>query len=137
MRPNTRLWTVQGLLAALFLFAGISKLIMPAAALEAQAHLPSAFLKFIGICETLGAIGLILPELTRIRRDLTPLAAAGLVIIMTGATVISAIQGPVAGAIVPAVAGLLAAYVVRGRWASVEPQRHPHAVAPTVLRRAA
>jgi uncharacterized membrane protein YphA (DoxX/SURF4 family) len=136
MKPTTRLWTVQIVLAALFLFAGVMKLVMPSQALEAQAHIPGLFLKFIGVCETLGAIGLIVPWLTRIHKELTPIAAAGLVIIMTGATVISIAQGPAVGAIVPAVAGLLAAYVVRGRWERI-PQRVPVYQAPTVLHRAA
>ena len=62
MKPTTRLWTVQAVLAALFLFAGGMKLILPADALAAQSHLPGAFMKFIGICETLGAIGKHCPE---------------------------------------------------------------------------
>jgi len=136
MKPTTRLWTAQIVLAALFLFAGITKLLMPAAALEAQAHLPAAFLKFIGVCETLGAIGLIVPSLTRIRVELTPIAAAGLVIIMTGATVITIAQGPMAGAIVPALVGTIAAYVARGRWQTAR-QSVPGHLAPTTLARAA
>ena len=136
MKPTTRLWTVQITLAALFLFAGVTKLVMSAAALEAQAHLPAAFLKFIGVCETLGAIGLIVPWLTKIRSELTPIAAAGLVIIMIGATVVSAVQGPVVGAIVPAIVGLLAGYVARGRRESVLRPVQAH-LAPTTLRRAA
>jgi hypothetical protein len=115
MKPTTRLWTAQTILAALFLFAGVMKLTMPADALAAQSHLPAAFMKFIGFCETLGAIGLIVPGLTRIRTELTPLAAAGLVIIMTGAVLISLIQGLGAAAAVPAAVGSLAGYVVRGR----------------------
>jgi hypothetical protein len=136
MKPTTRLWTVQIILAALFLFAGGMKLVMPAAALEAQAHMPALFLKFIGVCEILGATGLIVPWLTGIRRELTPIAATGLVIIMTGATAISIVQGPAGGAIVPAVVGLLAGYVVRGRWEGT-PHRAPARLSPTTLRRAA
>jgi uncharacterized membrane protein YphA (DoxX/SURF4 family) len=135
MKPNTRLWTVQTLLAALFLFAGVTKLVMPADALAAQSHLPAAFMQFIGIWETLGAIGLIIPGITKIRTQLTPLAAAGLVIIMIGAVIVSAIQGAGVAAAVPAVVGTLAAYVARGRWhraTDATPQ-----LAPTVLRRAA
>ena len=79
-RQNVLLWTAQVLLAALFLFAGGMKLILPAAQLAKQSPLPVLFLQFIGICEVLGALGLILPSLTRIRPDLTPLAATGLVI---------------------------------------------------------
>ena len=124
MKPSTRLWTAQAVLAALFLFAGVMKLIMPTEALAAQSHLPGEFLKFIGICETLGAIGLIVPGVTKIRTELTPLAAAGLVIIMIGAVVVSVLQGQAAGAAIPAVVGTIAAYVVRGRWvAGAEPVR--------------
>ena len=110
------LWVAQSLLALLFLFAGVMKFVMPAEAMAAQSPVPVWFLRFIGTCEVLGAVGLILPELLRIRRELTPLAAAGLVIIMTGATVITAATGQVAPALFPFAVGLLCAYVARGRW---------------------
>jgi len=119
MKPTTRLWTAQAVLAAVFLFTGVMKLVMPADALAAQSHLPAAFMKFIGTCEALGAIGLIVPGLTKIRTELTPLAAAGLVIIMIGAVVVSLIQGLGAVAILPTVVGTLAAYVARGRLQTV------------------
>src|SRR6267142_4820622 len=101
---NIVLWIIQLLLALLFLFAGGTKLLLPLDVLlkmgsPNQVHLPGLLLRFIGVCEVLGALGLILPGLLRIRPGLTPLAAAGLVIIMIGATVITL----VAGAIVPAV----------------------------------
>ena len=136
MKPNTRLWTAQTVLAALFLFAVVTKLVMPTAALEAQAHMSGAFLKFIGVCEALGAIGLIVPSLTKIRIELTPLAAAGLVIIMIGAVVTSIIQGAGVAAAFPAVVGTLAFYVARGRWPKVAETVHLHRRAPA-LRRAA
>src|SRR6266536_39236 len=79
---NRALWIVQGLLAPLFLFAGGAKLAMPLDELAAQTGLPGPFIVFISVAELLGAIGLILPGLLRIRPGLTPLAAAGLVIIM-------------------------------------------------------
>ena len=112
---NRGLWIVQGLLAALFLFAGGMKLVMPLEALKGPAPLPGLFMRFIGVAEVLGAIGLILPELLRIRPGLTPLAAAGLVIIMIGATVITVAGGDVVMALVPLVVGLLAAFVSYGR----------------------
>src|SRR5574342_741022 len=107
-QTNALLWTVQVLLALLFLFAGGMKLAMPLAVLAKVAPLPAWFLKFIGAAETAGAIGLILPWALRIRPELTPLAAAGLMVIMAGATVVSLAIGPVATALVPAVAGILA-----------------------------
>ena len=112
------LWIVQGLLALLFLFAGGMKLVLPLEELTGPmpVPLPGLFLRFIGVAEVLGAIGLILPGLLRIRPGLTPLAAAGLVIIMIGATVITLAGGDVALALIPLVVGLLAAFVAYGRW---------------------
>jgi len=127
-RANAALWTIQGLLAALFLFAGGMKLVMPVAVLAQQSHLPGAFMKFIGVCEALGAIGLIVPAVTKIREELTPLAAAGLVIIMIGATTVTLLQSPGAGAVVPAVVGVLAATVARGRTRRVAPREISHQV---------
>ena len=114
---TTALWIVQGLLALLFLFAGSMKLIVPIAMLTAQMPmpLPGLFLKFIGVAEVTGAIGLILPDLVRIRPMLTPLAACGLLIIMVGATVVTLLAGSVGGALCPLVVGLLCAAVVYGR----------------------
>jgi DoxX-like protein len=111
------LWVVQGLLAALFLFAGGSKLAMPAADLaRAVAPLSVGFIKFIGVCEVLGALGLVLPGLFRIRLGLTPLAATGLVIIMIGAVIVTAITHGVAAVAFPLVVGVLASVVALGRW---------------------
>ena len=88
--------------------------VLPAAALAAQSHLPGAFMKFIGIAETLGALGLILPGIFHVRESLTSLAATGLVIIMAGAVVTTLVQHQ-PGAVVPAIVGILAAYVAWGR----------------------
>jgi DoxX-like protein len=115
MRLNTVLWTVQGLLAVLFLLAGISKLVLPIEAMAGPIHFPGPFLRFIGVAETLGALGLILPGLLRIQEVLTPVAAAGLVVIMIGATAVTAMSGPVAAAAFPLVVGVLAASVAYGR----------------------
>src|SRR5215510_758223 len=112
---NYALWTVQWLLALLFLWAGGVKLVLPLEMLKGPVELPGLFVRFIGVAETLGAIGLILPWLLRIRPVLTPLAAAGLVIVMTGATVITLIGGGGASALFPATVGILAASVAYGR----------------------
>ncbi len=97
------------------------KLVLPLETMTAQMPLPGLFLRFIGVAEVLGAIGLILPGLLRIRPGLTPLAAAGLVIIMIGATVLTLAGGDVAPALIPLVVGLLSAFVAYGRrawWSS-------------------
>ena len=113
---NIALWITQALLAALFLFAGVMKLIMPIEEMTKEIAMPGGFLRFIGVVEVLGAIGLILPWLLRIRPNLTPLAAAGLVIIMIGATAVTLMSGAIATALIPFVVGLLAAFVAYGRW---------------------
>jgi hypothetical protein len=118
-RVGITLWVVQGLLAALFLFAGGVKLVASAAQMQGPPDLPLWFLRFIGVCEVTGALGLLLPGLFRIRTGLTPLAAAGLVIIMIGATTVTAIWTSVALALMPLVVGLLAGWVAYARWRSV------------------
>jgi hypothetical protein len=114
-KAGVALWLVQGLLAFIFLFAGGMKLVMPIEALTQQSPLPGLFMRFIGVAEVLGAIGLILPELLRIRPGLTPLAASGLVIIMIGATVLTAASGAIGLALIPLGVGLLATSVAYGR----------------------
>ncbi|HVO23666.1 MAG TPA: DoxX family protein [Candidatus Margulisiibacteriota bacterium] len=110
------LWVVQGLLALLFLFAGVTKLVLPIEEMTKQMPLPGAFLRFIGVAEVLGGLGLVLPGLTGIRPGLTPLAAAGLVIIMVGATVLSAASGGIRSALFPLIVGLLLTFVAYRRW---------------------
>ena len=111
------LWIVQVLLALVFLFAGGMKLILPIENMTAQMPaMPGWFLRFIGVAEVLGGLGLILPGLFHIRPGLTPLAAAGLVIIMIGATVLTLGMGDVTAALISAVVGILAAFVAYGRW---------------------
>jgi hypothetical protein len=106
---------VQGLLAAAFLFAGGLKLVLPLEAMAGPVSLPGFLLRFVGAAEVLGAVGLILPGLLRIRPGLTPLAATGLTVIMVGAVAISATQG-VAMAAIPFVTGALTVWVARARW---------------------
>jgi DoxX-like protein len=116
-RSMTRaLWVVQGLLAALFVFAGGMKLILPIEEMTKDVPLPGPFMRFIGVAEFLGGLGLILPGLTGIRTGLTPLAAAGLVIIMIGATVLSVATAGIAPALFPLIVGLLLAFVAYSRW---------------------
>ncbi len=114
---NVTLWTIQGVLALLFLFAGGSKLMLPTDVLQAQLALPLPiwFIRFIGVIEVAGALGLILPQLTRIKPFLTPLAAGGLALEMVGATIVTVIALGAAPALMPLVVGLLAVFVAYGR----------------------
>jgi hypothetical protein len=115
-KVGVALWTVQTLLALLFLFAGGFKLVAPVEMLKGPIAFPELFLRFIGVCEFAGGLGVILPAALRIRTELTPLAAAGLVIIMIGATVTTIVGGMGGAAIVPAIVGALAATVAYARW---------------------
>lgn len=111
------LWIVQVVLAVVFLFAGGMKLVLPVEQLAGQMPIPAWFLRVIGVAEVAGGLGVVLPGLVRVAPGLTPLAAAGLVSIMIGAIVVTlATGGGVALALVPAIVGLLAAFVAYGRW---------------------
>ena len=124
------LWIVQVGLALLFVFAGGMKLVAPLAEIEAQMPivLPGWFVWFIGVAELLGGLGLVLPGLVRIRPGLTPLAAAGLGVIMIGAVGYTLAAGQVAGVLMPLVVGLLAAFVAYGRWQLAPQRRSPRRV---------
>ncbi|MGN6733587.1 MAG: DoxX family protein [Candidatus Binatia bacterium] len=113
---NIVLWIVQTLLALLFLFTGGMKLIMPIEEMTQQIPMPGLFLRFIGVCEVLGGLGLVLPWLLGIRPGLTPLAAAGLVIIMIGATATTILTGQIAISLLPFTVGILCLFVAYGRW---------------------
>ena len=116
MTRSRVLWAIQGLLAAVFLFSGGMKLVLPAEVLTATFPFPELFVRFIGVCEVLGALGLVLPGLLRIRTELTPLAAAGLATIMVGATVTTVAIMGLESALIPLALGLLAGAVAYGRW---------------------
>ena len=124
---NLALWVVQVLLGLLFLWAGAMKLVMPMEQMAGPVAFPEWFLRFIGVVEVLGGLGLILPARLRIRPGLTPLAAAGLVIVMIGAVVTTLMGGAEMAkmAAIPAVTGLLCAFVAYGRWrmAPIHPKR--------------
>jgi uncharacterized membrane protein YphA (DoxX/SURF4 family) len=104
---NITLWVIQGVLAALFLFAGISKFLMPPEEMTKGTGFPVGFLYFIGVVEALGALGLILPMLLRIKPALTPVASAGLAIIMLGAVVTTVRMGALSMTVMPAVIAAL------------------------------
>ena len=116
------LWIVQGLLALLFLWAGGMKLVLPLEKLTGPFPLPGLFIRFIGVAEVLGALGLILPGLLRIRPGLTPLAAAGLVLVTIGATGYNLAAGQPGSAVFAVAVGLICAFVAYGRW-RLAPQR--------------
>lgn len=115
---NAALWIAQVLLAVIFVFAGAMKLVTPVEEQLAQMPigLPPAFLIFTGVVEVLGGLGVILPWLLGIYPILTPLAGAGLAIVMIGAVIYTVAGMGLAMALIPLVVGLLAAFVAWGRW---------------------
>lgn len=118
---NVILWILQVLLALLFLFAGGTKLILPISVLMQNASpnqvmLPGWFIRFIGVAEVLGGLGLVLPGLLRNRQYLTSLAALGLAIVMAGAVVVTIMGDGVQMAIGPFVILLLLLFIAYARW---------------------
>lgn len=114
------LWIVQVLLAAAFFMAGGTKLATPIEELAPQmsfvSHMPALMVRFIGLSEVLGAIGLILPAATRIKPGLTPLAAALLAVVMLLAFLSHFVLTSDPSHAPPSlVLGLLSAFVAWGR----------------------
>jgi uncharacterized membrane protein YphA (DoxX/SURF4 family) len=117
---NIVIWIVQGLLAAIFLMAGIMKSTQPKEKLSknmAWANDVSASnIKLIGVLELLAVIGLVLPHITGILPWLTPLAAIGLVLTMIGAIIVHAKRNENSAIGINIVLLLLAAFVAYGRF---------------------
>ena len=114
---NVSLWVLQALLAVAFLAHGWLFLFPPAEMVDLMnASIPPAFRIFIGVAEVLAAVGLTLPGITRVLPWLIPWAAAGLMIVMIGATVLHAIRGEVGSAITTAILLAVATFVAYMRW---------------------
>lgn len=114
---NIVLWILQVLLAAQFLFHGWLFLSPPANLVDVMnANFSPAFRIFLGIAEVLAAMGLILPSATRILPWLTPLAAAGVMIISGSAAVFHLFRGEISGAITTAILFIISVFVAYMRW---------------------
>jgi uncharacterized membrane protein len=117
------LWVIQGILAAMFLMAGFMKSFTPieklAESLPWVKEYSPALVRFIGISELLGALGLILPSLLRIKPQLTPLAALGIFIIMVLATGFHLMRAEIQALPITVIIGALALFVAWGRYKKV------------------
>ena len=117
------IWIVQVLLALAFAMAGMTKAFGDLGSLAGSmpwvADVPPALVRFIGVAEMTGALGLVLPALTRIRPSLTPLAAAGLATIMILAAVFHTTRGEFGDLVRNLVLLAVALFVVYGRWQRV------------------
>jgi len=114
------LWIAQSILALMFVMAGVLKTTTPldrlAGMLPWTADVSGALVRLIGVAEFAGALGLILPALTRIAPGLTSLAALGLTVVMLLAAGFHLSRGESAAIGMPLVLGALAAFVAWGRW---------------------
>ena len=113
------LWILQILLGIYFIFVGIMHFIVPPnlpAPMQWMYELPTWLHYISGIAEILGGLGLILPGLTRIQTRLTPLAAAGLVLVMIGATIYHITRGEYSNVVTNLILAALLAFVAYGRW---------------------
>lgn len=127
-------WILSVLLAVVFLAVGGMKLLAATADLQqASGGVPVALMRVAGTAEVLGALGLVLPSVTRIAPILTPLAAAGLAATMVGATITNVVVGGYSAAPVTVVLGVLAALVAvaRARRYAVAPRSGRRDQVPT------
>jgi hypothetical protein len=113
------LWFAQLILALLFGMVGSMKATTPLPelikAIPAMAEVPGWLIRSIGVSELLGALGMLLPSLTRIQPKLTPLAGVGLAVLMASAIVFHLMRGEASATGLPATLGALAAFVAWGR----------------------
>lgn len=116
---NILLWIAQVLLGGLFIMVGLTKSFQPieeiAKMIPWVSNSPAAMVRFIGISELLGGIGLLLPSLLRIQPRLTSLAALGLTIIMGLATIFHIYRGEYEAIGMTIVIGLIAYFIFWGR----------------------
>ena len=128
------LWIAQVLLAAMFLMAGLMKLSQPieklAQSLPWAAQVPEALVRFIGVAEFLGAVGLILPSLLRIQPKLTPIAAIGLALVQIFAIAFHLSRGETGVIGMNFVLIAIAAFIAWGRFkkAPIAPKSSNHRV---------
>jgi len=117
---NIGLWVVQVVLALMFGMAGVMKSTAPITELAEKmvwpGAIPEGLVRFIGVSELAGAIGLLLPSLTRIKPVLTPLAAAGLVVVMVLAALFHIPRGELGALPINIGLGAAAAFIAWGRW---------------------
>ena len=119
---DTALWVMTGLLAAVFLVAGSTKLFIPRAKLAKAPgggwvmDFGARFVRALGAVEILGAVGLILPALLDIAPILVPLAATGLATIMVGAAIVTYRRNEFKHVLLNLTYLALAAFVAWGRF---------------------
>ncbi|MFL5626869.1 MAG: DoxX family protein [Ktedonobacteraceae bacterium] len=118
---NIALWIIQVLVAIMFVLAGFPKAFQPIDALARRLpwtkEVPAWLVRFIGISELLGAVGLILPAITQILPSLTILAAVGLALVMVCAIIFHISRREYSHISFSVILLVLTVFVVYGRWA--------------------
>lgn len=119
---NVALWVTAGILAAIYLFAGLGKLFRPYDALQSDQRMAwtndfsAGTVKFIGSMEVLGAIGLVLPPHVGVAQILVPLAATGLLVVAVGAMAVHARRDETQMVMTNRVFAIMTAIVAIGRF---------------------
>jgi len=120
---NVMLWIMQALLALVFLYTGVMKLVAPidtmAQSMAWVAEVPAGLVRFIGLCEVAGAIGIFLPAATHIAPKLTPLSGLGFVSLMVLASLFHIARAEYPVLIITLSLGVLSALVAWGRYRTV------------------
>ncbi len=117
---NISLWVAQVVLAAMFLMTGLMKTTQPLEELGKSMQwvndVSQGLVRFVGVSELLGGIGLLLPALLRIKPMLTPLAALGLFTIMVFAFIYHITKGEYEMLGINVILGAIAFFIAWGRY---------------------
>ena len=116
---HVTLWILQVVLAVVFAIAGVTHFLPPEGlpeSMRGMAEMPAGVPYLIGTVEILAVLGLILPGLTGIQTRLTPLASAGLILVMVGAMVWHGQREEFANIVLNVILAGIAAFVAYGRW---------------------
>ncbi|HXD91934.1 MAG TPA: DoxX family protein [Bacteroidia bacterium] len=114
------LWVAQAVLASSLIWASMMKLFQPIEKLSAMwpwtGQVPMIVVKFTGIVDLLGALGLILPSLIRFKPKLTPIAAIGIIVLMICASIFHIVRGEASVIGVNIIFAIIAAFIAWGRF---------------------
>lgn len=113
------LWTAQATIFVLFSFFGFTKLTTPIPQLAAMMpwanEFPATFVRFMGLVDIAGGVGVLLPALTRIQPRLTVLAALGCTVLQVIAILFHISRGEFAVLPLNAVLLPLSLFILWGR----------------------
>jgi uncharacterized membrane protein YphA (DoxX/SURF4 family) len=124
------LWAAQIVLAIVFIWAAMMKLFQPAEKLAAMwpwtGQVPASLVKFTGIVDLLGGIGLVLPSLLHIKPKLTPITAIGIIVLMVCGSVFHILRGEASAIRVNIIFTCIAIFIAWGRFRNARPQLYKY-----------